>query len=34
MNIQNLTQRWFVIVTILMCVVLALLFGAIQVGMI
>ncbi len=34
MNIQHLLQRWFIIITVLLCLVLALVFGAIQSGLI
>jgi len=34
MDIQHLIERWFIIVTILLCLVLSLLFGAIQAGMV
>jgi hypothetical protein len=34
MDIQHLIERWFVLITIILCLVLALLFGAIQAGVI
>jgi len=34
MDIQHIIERWFVIVTIVLCVGLALLFGAVQAGLI
>ena len=34
MNIQHLLQRWFIIITVFLCLVLALVFGAIQSGLI
>lgn len=33
MDLQHLIERWFVLITIALCVVLALLFGAIQAGL-
>jgi len=33
MDIQHIIERWFVIVTIVLCLGLALLFGAIQAGL-
>jgi len=33
MDIQHIIQRFFIIVTVLLCIALALLFGAIQAGM-
>ena len=34
MDIQHIIQRFFIIVTVLLCIGLALLFGAIQAGVI
>jgi len=32
MDIQHLIERWFVVITIILSLLLALLFGAVQVG--
>jgi len=34
MDISHIIQRWFVLITILTCLVLAILFGAVQTGLI
>ena len=34
MDIQHIIQKWFIFITIFLCVVLALLFGAVQAGLI
>lgn len=34
MDIQHIIERWFVIITIVLCLGLALLFGAVQAGLI
>ncbi len=34
MDFQHIVQRWFVVITIALCLLLALLFGAIQAGLI
>lgn len=34
MDISHIIQRWFILGTIALCLVLALLFGAIQAGLI
>ena len=34
MDIQHIIERWLVFVTILLCVGLAILFGAVQAGLI
>ncbi len=34
MDIQHIVQRFFIMVTVLLCIGLALLFGAIQAGLI
>jgi hypothetical protein len=34
MNIQHMLQRFFIIITVLLCIGLALLFGALQAGLI
>jgi hypothetical protein len=34
MDIQHIIERWFVLITIILCLGLALLFGAIQAGVI
>jgi hypothetical protein len=34
MDIQHIVQRWFIIVTIILCLGLAILFAAIQTGLI
>lgn len=34
MDIQHIIERWFVLVTIILCLGLAVLFGAIQAGLI
>jgi len=34
MDIQHIVQRWFVTITIALCLLLAVLFGAVQAGLI
>lgn len=34
MDISHIIQRWFILGTIILCIVLALLFGALQAGVI
>lgn len=34
MDLQHIIERWFVLVTIILCLGLAVLFGAIQAGLI
>jgi len=34
MDISHILERWFVLVTIILVIVVALLFGAVQVGLI
>jgi len=34
MDIMHIVQRWFVLITILLCVGLAILFGLVQAGLI
>jgi hypothetical protein len=33
MDIQHIAQRWLIIITVLLCVILALVFAAIQTGL-
>jgi len=33
MDIQHIIQRWFVVITIALCLLLAVLFGAVQAGL-
>jgi len=33
MDIQHIVERWFIVITILLCLVIALLFAALQTGM-
>ncbi len=34
MGIQHILQRWFVVITIILCIALALTFAAVQAGLI
>lgn len=34
MDIQHIVERWFIVITVLLCLVIALLFAALQTGMI
>ncbi len=34
MDIQHILQRWFLLVTLILCVGLAILFGALQAGIV
>jgi hypothetical protein len=34
MDIQHIVERWFIVITVLLCLVIAFLFAALQTGMI